>query len=368
MSRGRGTVVTAVALAVGVAGAAAFLLTNGRIGGRETPPAVTVTTGAADVLRADVAERATVNGTLGYADTYQVIAPGPGVLTRLAAVGRVVRRGEGLYEINGRRVVLMYGGRPAWRTFEVGMTNGADVQQLETNLRELGHGERLSVDRHFSIATYYAVRRWQQAAGLAVTGSIPLGEVVFMPEAIRVGGHDLALGVPVQPGALVVHATSARPAISIRLSPQQLPTAEVGDPVLVTLPDGTTRGAEMTHIGTAAAASGGSTGDADPDGADPDGSTVPATVRMDGVATDYLDQTQVQVAITVEARRNVLAVPITALSAVPGGEYEVVVVDGAATRRVPVRTGLFDEVAGLVEVDGAGLVEGQKVRVPRDDA
>jgi hypothetical protein len=46
----------------------------------------------------------------------------------------------------------------------------------------------------------------------------------------------------------------------------------------------------------------------------------------------------------------------------------VIVVDGATTRRVPVQTGLFDEFAGLAEVSGPGLAEGQKVQVPRDEA
>ncbi|GAA0926516.1 hypothetical protein GCM10009558_106800 [Virgisporangium aurantiacum] len=49
----------------------------------------------------------------------------------------------------------------------------------------------------------------------------------------------------------------------------------------------------------------------------------------------------------------------------PDGGYEVVVVDGATTRRVAVRVGIFDEQAGLVEVSGPGLAEGQQVRVPR---
>jgi HlyD family secretion protein len=71
------------------------------------------------------------------------------------------------------------------------------------------------------------------------------------------------------------------------------------------------------------------------------------------------------VAITVAAHRNVLAVQIAALNAVANGRYEVIVVDGATTRRVPVQTGLFDEFAGLAEVSGPDLAEGQKVQVPQ---
>jgi hypothetical protein len=57
-------------------------------------------------------------------------------------------------------------------------------------------------------------------------------------------------------------------------------------------------------------------------------------------------------------------VPITALLAEPGGGYAVEVVEGGARRRVPVKTDLFDETAGVVEVDGPGMAEGTTVTVP----
>lgn len=368
MSRGRITLVLGAALAAGLAGAAGLVVVNSRAVERGAAPVTAVTTGSAEVRTTDVVERVRVNGTLGYAGGYDVVAPGPGVLTRVPALGQVVRRGKVLYEVDGSPVVLMYGARPSWRTLEIGIQNGADVQQLEANLKALGHGDELTVDRHFSLATHYALRRWQRAAGLRVTGSVPLGRVVFLPGAIRIAGHDLGLGRQVQPGVLVERGTSDQPAVTVQISPERLPDAKVGDPVLVTLPDGATREGRITHIGAVVAASSGSGDGADPaGGGTATGATVPVTVRMAGTVDGFLDQAQVQVAITVEAHRNVLAVPITALNAVPGGRYEVVVVDGGTTRRVPVRTGLFDETAGLVEVSGPGLSEGQQVRVPRDD-
>ena len=89
------------------------------------------------------------------------------------------------------------------------------------------------------------------------------------------------------------------------------------------------------------------------------------TVRLANPrAAGGLDQAPVQVAITTQAHRGVLAVPIGALLAQAGGGYAVEVVEGGARRRVPVGTGLFDETAGLVEVNGAGLAEGATVQVP----
>jgi peptidoglycan hydrolase-like protein with peptidoglycan-binding domain len=111
------------------------------------------------VTRTDVAERQQVNGTLGHAGTFNLVSPGQGTLTRLLTIGQVVERGQSAYEINGVPVVLMYGRRTAWRAFALGMSNGSDVQQLETNLKALGYGSELTVDRHFSTSTYWAVRR-----------------------------------------------------------------------------------------------------------------------------------------------------------------------------------------------------------------
>jgi multidrug efflux system membrane fusion protein len=64
-----------------------------------------------------------------------------------------------------------------------------------------------------------------------------------------------------------------------------------------------------------------------------------------------------------QARKNVLAVPVAALLALPNGGYGVQVVDGDATRIVAVKTGMF--AAGKVEVKGAGIKPGTTVGVPR---
>jgi hypothetical protein len=60
-----------------------------------------------------------------------------------------------------------------------------------------------------------------------------------------------------------------------------------------------------------------------------------------------------------------LAVPVSALMARSGDRYavEVVVRDGTH-RLVPVRLGLFDDAAGMVQVSGSGLAAGQRVVVP----
>jgi HlyD family secretion protein len=57
-------------------------------------------------------------------------------------------------------------------------------------------------------------------------------------------------------------------------------------------------------------------------------------------------------------------VPVTALLARSGGGYELEVVEGAGRRRVPIEVGLYDDVTGRIEVEGADLAEGVRVEVP----
>jgi Putative peptidoglycan binding domain len=354
-------------------------------------PTAEVPTGTATVTRTDVVERQQVAGTLGYGDS--VTVPGQaqgggssgaggagqaqdGIVTRLAAVGAVVGRGRALYEVDGHPVPLWYGTRPAWRAFQLGMTDGADVRQLEANLVALGYdpNRAITVDRHYSWATAAAVKRWQKATGRARTGAVPLGQVVFLPGPIRVAMVTATVGAPLPSGTAILTATSTRPQVTVALEPALQQLVRRGDRVEVILPDGkTTRGtiATVSRVATQPSTGSGQNG-GENQGEGGSGSssgtgqaTVQVTVRLaNPKAAANLDQAPVQVAITTQAARGVLAVPINALLAQPGGGYAVQLVDGNDRRRVAVRTGLFDETAGLVEVQGAGLAEGATVEVP----
>lgn len=362
---------------IGAAAAVGWGLMAHRPSGAPNAAASTVATTTAAVTRSDVAERSPVNGTLGHSGAYTLIASGSGTITRVPAVSHVIKRGRTAYEIDGRKVVLLYGSRPVWRAFQLGMTDGSDVHQLETNLAALGYGGSTTVDRHFSIATYWAIRDWQGDVHLPVTGTVPLGQIVFTPSSVRISADDVTAGAQVHPGQAVAHGTSDRRAVTVQLSPADTPSVRVGDDARVSLPDGSSRTGTVTRISSIASSpdsggngagggSGGGNGGSGNGGQDE--STVPATVTIDGAVRGYLDQAQVQVEITTAEHKNVLTVPVVALHAVPGGMYEVVVVDGVARRHVRVRTGLFDETAGVVEVSGQGLSEGARVEVPRDSS
>jgi Putative peptidoglycan binding domain/HlyD family secretion protein len=386
---GAGLLAAVLALALGAAGWTA--LRRGVLEHPATPAAAPeVPTGTARVTRTDVVQRQDVPGVLGYGTATNVVAQsagdasgGPGapgspvqplVPTRLPAPGTVVRRDQALYELNGRPVVLWYGARPAWRAFGMGMADGQDVRQLEANLVALRFDpdRTVTVDDHFSAATRAAVRRWQAGAlglpPLGRTGEIPLGGVVFFPGPVRVATVAATLGAPLAPGAPVLSVTPTRPVITAGIDPALQELVRAGNRVRVVLPDG------RASAGTVAAVSRVATSPVDAEGrqggnggvSDPTQAVISVTVRLaDPRAARGLDQAPVQVAITTQAHTRVLAVPIAALLARPEGGYAVEVVGpGAASRRVPVRTGLFDETAGLVEVAGAGLAEGLAVEVP----
>lgn len=327
----------------------------------------TVPVGTAPVVRTTVAERQEVTGALGYSGNYNLFATVPGTLTWLPAAGHVVRRGQPAYEMNGVKVPLMYGPRPAWRSFELGMTDGSDVLELNKNLVALGYanGIDLVVDDHFSFETYLAVLRWQMVKHLPVTGTVSLGQVAFLPGPLRVGGSSLATGAQVQQGQIVIYGTGTARAVLVQLTPSALPSVHVGDPVTVTLPNGSSRTGTIRKIGAVAVPQNSNSGDnSQSSGSSGEsGPTALLTISVHGKVKGWLDQAQVQVGIVSQQDKNVLAVPTVALLAAPGGKYQVIVVNGSHKQYVTVQPSLFDENTGLTEVTG-NLSVGQRVEVP----
>jgi len=340
-----------------------------------------IKTGTAPVIRMDVRQQNSVFGTLGYAGNYSVIAPtgsaasgavtgSASVITWLPAAGATVIRGEAVYAAGGQPVPLFYGARPAWRDMAPGIAPGRDVRQLQRNLTALGYGSGLGLvaDGQFDTATELATERWQHATGLPVTGTVPLGQVVFLPGPLLVSQQVAAVGGPVPSGTPIVQGTSTRPVVQLALDPSAVPTVRRGNRIIVTLPDGRADPGVITQVSRVAQnPPGGSQSQQGPPGSQQP-PTVPVTARLLHPVRGALDQAQVQVAITSAEDRGVLAVPITALLPQPGGRFAVVVVSSTAgrtlRRTVPVQTGLFDDVAGMVEVIGPGLAAGQHVAVP----
>ena len=313
------------------------------------------------VVREDLSATTPVAATLGYAGSYTVLGEGGGTLTSLPRAGQVIGQGQVLYRVdNGSPVMLLYGTVPAWRALGEGLT-GADVTQLNHDLVNLGYAGRAEVAaagwNYFSWATAAGVQRLEEHLGVsAPPGSLSLGQVVFEPAAIRVTQVTGGPGGPAS--GPVLAATSDVQVVMIPLDVSQEGEVQAGDAVTVTLPDGSTTPGVVSAVGAVATTTPGSAGSSST-------TTIPVTVTLTHPgAAGSLDQAPVTVYITTATARDVLAVPVSALLARPGG-YAVEVIGAANTRRlVPVTAGpVFDDNSGMVQVTGA-LTPGQRVVVP----
>jgi hypothetical protein len=319
------------------------------------------------VRRETLSVQTTVNATLGYAGSDTVTVPRPpgssgsgpggsgpvpGTFTWLPRAGSVIREGQVVYRTNnGVPTYLLYGRVPAWRELREG-ARGADVAQLNRDLVRLGYSSSGYVAElgwdYFSWATRYGLEQLQASFTRRQTGNLPLGQVVFEPRALRVAAVSASLGAAAS-GA-VFSATSAQHVVTISLDAASQSEVHKGDPVSITLPDGSTTPGVISSVGKVATGHGSSAT-----------ISVRVTLRHPRVA-GHLDQAPVTVTITTSQVKNALTVPVAALVARPGG-YAVEVVSGGHHHLVPVSLGQVDTAAGVVQVTG-NLAPGQRVVVP----
>jgi hypothetical protein len=299
--------------------------------------------------------RATLTTAEASAATY-----GQGsTFTMLPQPGQVIHRGQALYGVNGAPAILLYGAATPWRAFIAGMAPGPDVAALNANLEELGYGRDLGSEL-FTRATAVAIEKLQANRGLAQTGSLALGSVIFEPGPVRVTSVTPTLGSAVQAGP-VLGITATRRVVTIALDAAQQSNVRVGEPVLITLPNSRTTPGRVSYVGTVATTPSSN----DQNGG---GSSSP-TIEVDvtpthPAATGRLDQAPVSVSIVTGSVRNALVVPVNALLALANGGYAIEVASGSGRHLVGVQLGLFDDADGLVQVIASGLAAGQRVVIP----
>lgn len=345
----------AVAVVAVVGGSAAWWLSGQRAHVQAAPR---VPGGTAAVVRTSLATTTQLSGTVTYPGAATVVAQLSGTITRLPDPGHVVRPGQRLYEVDGVPVFLFRGDRPAWRSFTPWMTSGADVRQLQRNLRALGF-RAVEVTGIFDWPTDEAVWRWQEDTHQPATGTIDLGRILFAPSSVRVVADDVPLGAYVQPGQAVLATTSIRPVVSVPVPLTQAYLVHRGDRVTVTLPSGRTVPGRVSRVSPVA----GSGPSGNQSAAAPPEPSLPAEVSLDRpAAAASLDQAPVTVNVVDQRVRNVLAVPVTALVALASGGYGVWVDTGTSRHLVPVRPGLFANT--LVQVTAPRLRAGDRVEVP----
>jgi len=324
----------AAVLAAASAGLAAGLPTGA------AAPAVTPSRRkTAKVVRQNLADTQTKNGTLGYGAAKPVSCRLNGTVTHVTAAGTIVQRGQALFRVDDLPVVLMYGELPAYRPLSSGR-KGNDVKQFTANLKALG----------FSGFTGPAIRKWQKSLGLEQTGVVEPGRVIYAPGPVRVDSVSAAIGDPAT--GQILSFTGTRLVVAATLEVGDARLAPVGAGVKVTLPDGKSVDGKVESVTT--------TVKPGQNGADP-------TTELDvviglGDTTAGLQRASVKVAFTASVREQVLTVPVAALLALREGGYGVEVLESGTGKIMAVKTGLF--AAGRVEVSGDGLAEGMTVGMP----
>jgi hypothetical protein len=428
--RARLAAVAAIALA-GVAAATIVALRSGsptrNAPGTGVPSGDTTTI----VERRTLVERAQVDGNLGYGGALELYDRLAGTFTWLPAVGAVIGRGGTLFRLDNLPVVLMYGTVPAYRTLKEGIGDGPDVAELNANLVDLEFDRYRAITDadHFGEATAAALRRWQEAEGLAQTGEVELGRVLFAPGARRVTAVHKGLGddppgssAPSTPSSgqpaakkpaskkpaskkpaskepaskepaskepaskepasngngaspaaapvpvLTTTATQQVVALQVKATEQQL--ARVGESAPVTLPNGDVVAGHITNVGMVATEPSESEkekgGNGGGGGGNPSGSgenaTIAVTLALDRPVA-RLDKAPVSVQLVKSVRRNVLAVPASALVATAGGGYAIEALAGARRIELAVTPGMFAN--GYVQIEGAGVHAGLTVLEPQ---
>lgn len=366
--------------AVVVAAAGVSLWLTDPFGGASTGTGTSKSpTALARVTEGPLSSVSEVSATLGYAGSYTVINQAKGTVTALPSQGQVVSPGQALYQVDASPVVLLSGTTPAYRDLAEG-ASGPDVAELNAALVALGDVSSDELDPSssvFSSATAAGLDQLQASLGLPQTGTLPLGQAVFLPTPVRVTATSATLGASLSPGQPVLEGTSTTRQVTIDLDAAQQAKVHAGDQVTITLPNNQTTPGTVASVGTvatvpsSASANGGGAGGSGPSGSSSAGSSsatptiVVEVTPDDPVATGAWDQAPVQVSITTASVSRALIVPVTALLARAPGGYAVEVVSARGSHHlVPVSTGLFDDAGGLVQVSGSGLRAGQRVVVP----
>ncbi len=358
-----------------VAGAALLLWPTPSDQGPETTPEAGWS--LVTVKRENLKISTSLEGKLGYGRASEIPLQASGVVTWLPDSGSLVGRGQALLKVDNRPVVVMYGDTPAYRAMydtRTGTTDGddastsdadpasgsdrttgngkanappatpappppplmsgPDVAQLEQNLAALGFGG-FTIDEEFTPYTAAAVKRWQSALGIPVTGRVELGEVVFLPGQVRVATDRSTLGT--SDISTAVKATSAQKVVTVTGPADSLAWATEGARVSILLPN------QKKTPGTVTSVSGSENGDM----------SARISLARPGQAND-----SGSVTVTYVSRRenDALTVPVTALVALAEGGYGLQLQDGSY---VPVTPGIYS--GGVVQITG-DIQPGTEVR------
>ncbi|MFF1613431.1 peptidoglycan-binding protein [Amycolatopsis sp. NPDC058278] len=344
----RAIVATGSAVLV-VGAAAAATIGFGGHGSAPPSPATDLPPATAPVIRTTLTQTQDVNGTLGHGTPVPVTASGPGTITWLPEPGSVVDRGRPVCKRDDRPVPLLLGRLPLYRELRSGL-DGDDVKEVEENLAALGY-RGFTVDSSYTAATASAVRKWQGDLGLVRTGALDPAAVVVAPTAFRVASVTGRVGDHAGGQLLTYTGTTRGVQIALPVALQTL--VRPGIAATIKLPDAKTVHGTVATVGSVAVAG---RQEGDP-------ATIAVTVGVaEQAALGSLDEAPVTVKLVSATVRDVLTVPVAALTVFPDGRYAVRVVTGSAGHLVAVDLGMFAD--GRVQVSGDRITESTRVGVP----
>lgn len=291
-----------------------------------------------------------LNVQAAWAGGPAVINSSSGVLTEVkVSSGETVSSGQVAYTVDLSPVVFGTGKVPAFRDLEVGV-KGLDVAQLQGMLRAAGV-RSAEPDGDFGVGTAGEVKAWQRALGVPQTGSVSLGQVVFVPAlpGVLAWEEEAKVGARLSPGTAVGRILPGEPVFTMSLPTNQRALVEPGMAVLIRAGESEWKAqlgriGEPTQEGTATAALVPADGGSSICGADC--SRVPITGDAGLLAR----------VVVVPAQEGPI-VPVAALAVSSDGSSAVVTEDG---RDLPVS--VVAAAGGKALVKGVNV--GTKVRVP----
>jgi peptidoglycan hydrolase-like protein with peptidoglycan-binding domain len=269
----------------------------------------------------------------------------PVVVELLVGVGDAVSKGTPVMVVRTQRVA-----GSGLTVDSDAPSSAADVLQLQEALVRLGYS--VPTNGVVGSETAAGIVAWQSDLGAEVDGVVDLGEVIFLPEPVRVIEASLTIGSPVSDGSAVLATSSSSSVVLVDLPADDQDLLEVGLEVIVEMPNGTEVPAIVTEISGIAVRN--AAGDV----------VFETTIELiDETVGADLDQAPVDVLVVTDSRSQVLSVPVTALLALAEGGYAVEVEqpDGSVGL-VGVEPGLYAD--GWVEVTTDGLAAGDLVVVP----
>ena len=316
------------------------------------------------VSEGELSRTVNLNAAASWSAGDPLVNEAAGVLTqRLVASGEQVSSGDVVYTVDLAPVAVAVGDVPAFRDLAQG-ARGADVSQLQQMLVDTGYSST-APDGIFGPATLAAYKAWQKASGFPVTGTAPLGSIVFVSRLPAVvGWNDAAaasadgsssadvkgvVGVRLAEGDTVAQFLPPAPSFTISLPQGQRRLVDVG--MAVALSDGQYQWSAV--IASIAAPR-------------EDGSAVATLTPVDGEdsicgadcsAIPIAGEGSISATITVLAPTSGLIVPSGALAVAADGTTAVVSREG---KTIPVT--VTATVGGQAAVEG--VPAGTEIRVP----